>query len=131
MDGSLVALRTANAMSMTADIKPVVTRFMPTLSFSLDRMRKRNGGKLWVGGTLSVFEDRVSFRPNFVNRLIQDGVASFDLSWVDIDEIGWRKGFLNSIIELRHGDEVEAIRCFGSKALSEKMRTLRSAMTGR
>jgi hypothetical protein len=86
-----------------------------------------NGGGLWVGGTLLVFEDRVQFKPNAANRLLQTGMMGFDLGWSEVSEIGWRPGFLTSIIEVRHGDQTEAIRCFGSNKLTDQMRSLRAA----
>jgi hypothetical protein len=101
-----------------------------TWDWFLKWLRERNGGGLWVGGTLVVYDDRVQFRPNIANKALQTGKAGFDLPWREVGKISWRSGVLTNIIELQHGQETEAVRCFGAKKLAEQMRSLQKASAG-
>ncbi|HUO23912.1 MAG TPA: hypothetical protein VMU59_15465 [Caulobacteraceae bacterium] len=127
MAGRLVASKAANALIAAADIKPAVRRFMPTIGFSLDLLRAFQEGKLWVGGRLLVFEDRIQFTANWGNRLIQTGTDGFELPWRAISDVKWKAGLLTSIIELEHDGRIEAVRCFGSKKLLKAIQSLRAA----
>jgi len=132
MSSQLVMSRAANALCVSVEVRPSVNWFMRwatlgTWDWPFRWLRKQNGGGLWVGGRLLVFDDHVEFKPNIANRALQTGSMGFDLTWSEIDEIGWRAGLLTSIIELRHGGQVEAVRCFGTKKLVNEIKALRSA----
>ena len=83
-------------------------------------MEQRQGG-LWVGGTLSVYESGVSFEPNGVNRALQEGELTSELSWPEVLDIKVRRGVLTNIIELSHTGGAQAFRCFAAKRVASDM----------
>lgn len=125
--GMLLEKKAANALFQEVGLTPRASaRLQSSAPGVLGWLRKRQGG-LWVGGTLSLFDDSVRFSPNDLNKLIQTGDLSFILPWSAISAVVWRPGILTGIVELTHGERVEAVRCFGSRSLAGRMETLRQA----
>jgi hypothetical protein len=79
-------------------------------------LTKRFGG-LWVGGALSVYDDRVRFEPNRANRLIHAGDVSFDIPWSAVTKLGWRRALLTNVVEISWNQDVQTVRCFGARRI--------------
>lgn len=132
MGGSLITSRGANALSTTVTVRPVVGWLLRrgtsgTFDWLIRRVRESNEGGLWVGGTLYLFSDRVQFKANLANRLVQTDAIDFDLKLTEVASVDWRPGLLTGIIELSHAGKIETVRCFGSKKLAVQIASLRAA----
>jgi hypothetical protein len=98
----------------------------PQLEYPLDGERGAKEARqaprgLWVGGTLFVREDGVSFEPNQLNKAVQDGELATELEWTDVVGVHVRPGLVTNIIELSHTHGMQAFRCFGAKRVALKI----------
>jgi hypothetical protein len=75
-------------------------------------------GGLWVGGAVDLFEDRLVFAPNALNKAIQTGALALDVPLASITKVSWRFGVVTGIVDLDCGDHRLSIRCYGSKAFA-------------
>jgi hypothetical protein len=94
---------------------------MPAVALSaIERFKRRHGG-LWVGGTLSVSRNGVSFSPNRLNRAFHEDLEPINVPADDIravrQEFGWFTGIV--VVEHIHGEF--RFRCYGAKQLAATM----------
>jgi hypothetical protein len=92
----------------------------------LKNLPKMYGG-LWVGGTLSLFDDSLQFVPNAMNKALQAGSLNVDIPLRSIQRADWRFGFVTGIIDIvwtkDSNQYLNSFRCFGSKALLGSIQT--------
>ena len=92
---------------------------LPTTK-GLFKMLSKHMGGLWVGGTLSLFEDSLHFEANAMNKMLQTGSTSVDIPLASIVRASSRFGFVTGIIDVLWTKDsmqyLNSFRCFGSKA---------------
>jgi len=82
-----------------------------------DKFKKRWGG-LWVGGDLSLFDDRLTFSANPLNRALQNGDLSREVILKTVTNVEWRSGFVMGIIDVAHAGGQFTFRCYGSRSFA-------------
>jgi hypothetical protein len=89
----------------------------------LERFRARQGG-LWVGGTVALTGEALSFLPNTINQAAHTGDMSWRVQLADVEQACDRFGYVTRIIEVRcrNGSAI-TFRCFGAKAFADKIAT--------
>lgn len=125
MTGQLICKRVASALIGGVRANPWAAAVLGWGTLGLANLFLRGldtlQGGLWVGGTLSVYSEGVSFEPNVFNRAVQDGALKTELRWSEVSGIKRRFGLLTSIIELSHLQGTQAFRCFGDKRVVVEM----------
>jgi len=99
---------------------------IPTLKGMSNIFAKQMGG-LWVGGSLSLFEDSLLFEANVINKALQTGSMSVEIPLTSITETASRFGFVTGIIDVMWIKDskqyLNSFRCFGSKAFLAKIQS--------
>ena len=94
---------------------------MPAVALSaIERFKRKHGG-LWVGGTLSVSRNGVSFSPNRLNRAVHDGLESINVPAEDIRALNHEFGWFTGIVVVEHIHGELRFRCYGAKQLAATM----------
>lgn len=89
---------------------------------SIEAQRRRMGG-LWVGGSIVITADEITFRPNGINSEIHnegEGLSYYSR----LSEIGTVKragGFLTGIIDIESRDGPFRFRCFGADRVAAEL----------
>ena len=127
----LLLKKMANALVPDAEASATVRTPWGSTSIdrSIRRWKKKYGG-LWVGGTVQVTSDQVSFSANALNRgftgylmrLKQMGTLDFGMRLADIDEVSVRFGVGTKIVVLEGGDSVMLFRCWGAHRVADIIR---------
>jgi hypothetical protein len=90
---------------------------------------KRQFGGVWVGGTVTLTEDELSFAPNALNRAVHVSVASTTIPLGSVARASDRFGWFTRIIDVVQTDgSVFTFRCYGAKAFGEKIRAAAEAL---
>jgi hypothetical protein len=104
---------------------------LPTAKGVMKMFSKQMGG-LWVGGTLSLFEDSLYFEANAMNKMLQTGTTSVDIPLASIVQVTPRFGFVTGIIDVMWTKDsmqyLNSFRCFGSKAFLAQIENATHAM---
>ncbi len=106
-----LARRVVNAL--ISDARPI-SGLGWNVAFSIWIFRKCYGG-LWVGGILDLFEDRLVFAANDLNRSLTEGTLDLTLSLSKIRVVKSRFGLVTGIIDITTDDGRTSFRCYGSK----------------
>jgi hypothetical protein len=85
-------------------------------------------GGLWVGGTATLYETKLRFRPNALNEFIHAGVYSVKIPLQEISDIQVRFGFITKIINIVTPHGRVSIRCFGAEDFANMIRTQRDSI---
>ena len=90
---------------------------------------KAKAGGLWVGGTITLHDDILAFRPNAMNVELHEGDCAWQVPLRAIRSVEPRFGVGTGIVDLRTTDGTRTFRCFGAKsfAASIKARASRHA----
>src|SRR5262245_3238528 len=113
---------------MTAlDIRKLANAFMPAATPSdalpsealsaAARFKRKHGG-LWVGGTVAVTNDGVSFAPNALNRAFHDDLETISVRADDIRAVRNEFGWFTGIVVITHSGGEFRFRCYGAKKLA-------------
>lgn len=101
---------------------------LPTTKGLMKIFSKQMGG-LWIGGTLSLYEDSLHFEANAMNKMLQTGAMSVDIPLASIVRASSRFGFVTGIIDILWTKDsmqyLNSFRCYGSKAF---LATIENAM---
>jgi hypothetical protein len=127
--GRLICKQVANALIRDVRPRPWVSWLVSRSTLAFVRTMDQRQGGLWVGGTLSVYDSGVSFEPNGLNRALQEGKLTSELSWPEVLDIKVRRGVLTNIIELSHANGVQAFRCFAAQRVAADMTQARKEAT--
>jgi hypothetical protein len=76
--------------------------------------KKRQGG-LWVGGNISLYRDRISFRPNALNTALQEGDLGVDIPLRNVKGAVIRRAFLVDIVDVTWANDhvsIFSFRCY-------------------
>jgi hypothetical protein len=122
-DAAPLAYKLANALIPEALPASAIAKMglNPALDV-IERFRHSQGG-LWVGGTVSLFGDRLDFRPNAVNRAAHQNDTSVSVPLSAIADVTDRFGWVTRIVDVRmEGGGVFSFRCFGAKRFAEAIR---------
>lgn len=128
----LIVRKAANALIADARLRPLVDFAMKvdTLGAStlmFESYRAKYGG-LWVGGNFYLYENRIVFEPNFLNKVIQNGNLSVTIMLSDVTDVAWKYGgIITSIVDVTHSGVVSSFRCFGSKGVAQNIEKAASA----
>jgi hypothetical protein len=114
----------------TRSIRKVVNAFIPDATPSdlvpavvlsvIDRYKRKHGG-LWVGGTVSVSQSRISFFPNGLNRAFHEGMEPISVLAKDIRAVRHEFGWVTGIVVVDHMHGEFRFRCYGAKQLAATM----------
>ena len=113
----------ANAFVPDAEMSAHARRLFPFGSASsVDWLRHRMGG-LWVGGTVTLTQDMLSFSPNGMNAAAHESDVSVSVALDRVGEVADRFGWFTRIIDVRAVDgDLFTFRCFGARAFAEEIR---------
>jgi hypothetical protein len=124
---SKIASTVVNALIRKADVNPAykpIVSLMPQFSWMVGACKFVMGG-LWVGGDADLFEDKLCFRPNKMNRFLHgssiDNEIVIQLS--EIKDIRVRPGLVTMIIDIATIDgTVLSIRCWDAQEFAQEIR---------
>ncbi|MBO9497945.1 MAG: hypothetical protein J7496_02760 [Novosphingobium sp.] len=119
MENVSVVFKTAEIVGL-----PGGARILSTVSSVLEAFSRHYGG-LWVGGKVTLYDDRFVFEPNAMNQFVhQNGEAlCFDVPLREIETVKTRPGLLTDIIDIEVSETQVSVRCFGAKKFAERIRT--------
>lgn len=112
-----LAVYSQAAKLMGADSTMVAAQAVITDSV-INGFKKVYGG-LWVGGTVELSDQYLSFKPNAINNLVHKDDYSLSIPLNDITDLSHEFGFLSGIIRIRTKHGVMKMRCFGAKKVLE------------
>ena len=92
------------------------------------RRFQRLSSGLWTGGTLLVYREKISFRPNALNRIFLKSDETIEFSTASITAITPRFGVVTGIVEIIHNGDSFVFRCFGSKKVAKLIATILKAV---
>jgi hypothetical protein len=126
-----IARKMVNALVADAEMDFLVKYLLnaANLGFAdvvLTEFKKAMGG-LWVGGTATLYESKLAFHPNLMNRLVHAGDYSIEIPLREITDIQIRFGFVTKIIDIKTAHGTLSIRCYGAESFAETIRTLKTA----
>jgi hypothetical protein len=104
----------ANALIPNATPSELVTGAALT---AVERFGKRYGG-LWVGGTIDISDDGVSFTPNDLNVAFHIGLETVRIPLADIRSIRREFGWVTGIVVVEHAHGEFRFRCFGARGIA-------------
>lgn len=131
MPSTKIASKAANALLDVEAIDVVKFGFRGLAQITggpdpIEMIRSQYGG-LWVGGTATLYEDRLEFEPNGMNRALHKGDLSISIKLRDVDKVEQRFGILSGIIDISAGRSVLSIRTFGAKGFASQIEQARDA----
>ena len=106
--------KVANALIPDAVTSALV--FGPALE-AVERGREKYGG-LWVGGTLDISNDGLSFSPNLLNEAVHVGLEVVNIPFADILSVRREFGWVTGIVVVEHKGGEFRFRCFGAKKIA-------------
>ena len=121
-----IARKTVNALITDAEMS-FGARFLVSATgldvteAVLKGFKKAMGG-LWVGGTATLYETKIAFRPNAMNKAVHAGDYSIEIPLDNVTEVQVRFGFVTKIIDIATADGKLSIRCFGAPDFAAKIR---------
>jgi hypothetical protein len=84
---------------------------------ALSRFIKKEGG-LWVGGSVQLSADGVSFTPNGLNRAFHVGLEAIHIPIARIRSVRREFGWFTGIVVVSHQDGEFRFRCYGAKQVA-------------
>jgi hypothetical protein len=118
----VLAKKWANAL--IADAQPTGMAKMLSGGASgliFEGFRKTFGG-LWVGGTVTLTEEELSFAPNALNRAVHVGVSAKTIPLANVVRATDRFGWFTRIVDVVQTDgSVFVFRCYGAKPFADKI----------
>jgi hypothetical protein len=126
-DERIVASKWANALITSVKISPRVKDLADAIPYARDptpvveAFLKRQGS-VWVGGTATLTNEQLRFKPNAVNKFIQEGEMELKIPLQAITDIMLEGGFLTKIIAVATPGAVVRLRCFGAAGLAKQIR---------
>ncbi len=96
-------------------------RLLPIAALSVINRFARTQGGLWVGGTVFVSSDGVSFVPNRTNRLVHNNPEQVNVRAGDIRAVRREFGWVTGIVVVKHARGEFRFRCYGAKQLAATM----------
>jgi hypothetical protein len=84
---------------------------------AVQRFKRKHGG-LWVGGTVVVTRDGVSFAPNRLNRVFHEDLEAINVTARDIRSVRHEFGWFTGIVVVTHVGGEFRFRCYGAKKLA-------------
>jgi len=121
----VIASKLANGLIDDAEPN-AIAKTLSGGSALFDRIRRQSSG-LWVGGTVTLTRDSLTFVPNALNRLVHthDHVRTIPLG--DIAAVTDRFGLVTRIVDVeRKSGKTFTFRCWGGQAFAA---AIRSAVT--
>lgn len=121
-----IARKTVNALITDAEIgfgaKFIIgATGLDVTETALKGFRKAMGG-LWVGGTATLYDTKIAFRPNALNRAVHAGDYSVEIPLDEVSDVVVRFGFFTKIIDIVTTDGKLSIRCYGARNFAAKIR---------
>jgi len=90
---------------------------------SVMRVLKAFTGGLWVGGTATLYETRLVFRPNRLNRAVHTGDYTSEIPLREITDVRVRSGFVTNIIDIEGPQGTTlSVRCYGAEEFAGVIR---------
>lgn len=122
---NIIAKKTANALIKDAEVSFNASYIItPGVEIPIDSlfpaMKKAMGG-LWVGGTATLYEDALAFKPNKLNMELHKGDVSVQIPLADVTGVRVKGGILTKIIDIETATGKLSIRCFGAKDFAAKI----------
>lgn len=123
----LIAQKTCNALLKNVSPNAFMDEISDVSTIIIIKGFKKAMGGLWVGGNAFLYEDRIEFRPNSLNKSIHKGETSWTipLKYIDKAFVSW--GLLTKIINIETKEGTLKIRCFGAQDLCNKIESTKLA----
>jgi len=96
----------------------------------LDEFRAQYGG-LWVGGSVELTTQAVTFRPNALNLKIHKEDYSFSVPLREITAVERSWGFVSGIVTFATARGQFKLRCFGARRLRDAVHRARAELEAR
>ena len=134
LSGQPILKRAANALFADVTLSKAAKSYSTwgtwgILNSVISSSAARNGG-LWVGGDVSLYQDRLAFQPNGLNVALQDGDMTADIPLSNVSVVKFRPAFITGIVELElttNGASHFSFRCSDAKGVSQMIiSTIRS-----
>ena len=87
----------------------------------LKQFKKAMGG-LWVGGNAILYEAKLHFQPNAMNRMVHAGDYSLEIPLSEITEVDVCFGMVTKIIDIVTAHGKFSIRCYGANKFANTIR---------
>src|SRR5690349_14192321 len=126
-EATVVASKLANALIESVAISQRATDVMDLLPHArhtrsvMEEFEKRFGA-VWVGGTATLTNEDLRFKPNVVNRFVQEGEMELEIPLQAITGVTLEGGFLTKIIAVATPDAIIRLRCFGAAGFAKQIR---------
>lgn len=127
MEDRLIEEKKANALKQDARAR---LEDDSDLVFGFGGMLRSVFGGLWVGGTASLYETRLVFRPNRLNRAAHADDEAVEIALDSVADVRVRSGFLTDIIDVATEEEGLTIRCYGADRFARRIRSQVDLLTG-
>ena len=82
----------------------------------INRFKRR-----WVGGTVSISPNAVTFSPNTLNRVLHAPLEPIHIVATDIRSVTREFGWVTGIVVVAHQQGEFRFRCYGAKKLAATM----------
>jgi hypothetical protein len=126
-DEKVVASKWANAPIASVKISPRVKYLAAILPSGrdptpvLEAFQKRQGS-LWVGGTATLTNGQLRFKPNAMNSFMQEGELELKIPLRAITGVTLEGGFITKIIAVATPGAIVRLRCFGAAGFAKQIR---------
>lgn len=124
---NIAARKAVNALIQEAEIGSAAKFILDKTGTSgasgavLDVAKKMMGG-LWVGGTVTIGQKSLVFRPNWLNRLLHKAEYTVKIPYEKISQVNVRFGFVTRIVDVITGNCKFSFRCYGADAFADVLR---------
>lgn len=97
------------------------SHLVPADALSVINRFNRKWGGLWVGGTVSIAPQGVSFTPNRINQAVHEALEPINVRAEDIRAVRHEFGWVTGIIVVTHARGEFRFRCYRAKSLAATM----------
>jgi len=120
----IIAVKLCNACFPKVELSDTATAITETVGVArstrraIDFVAKRG---YWVGGSVTLTDQRIVFVPNALNSALQDGNLKLEIRLTDVTDVRVRFGILTKIIEIVSPQLTLTVRCFGATSFAGKI----------
>ena len=87
---------------------------------AVERFSHRQGG-LWVGGTIEITNDGVSFAPNRLNRAFHAALETVHIPFANIRSARREFGWFTGVVVIQHTGGEFRFRCYGASRVAARI----------
>ena len=87
------------------------------------RLKKKWGG-LWVGGTVELSSECLSFRPNRLNMFFHEEFQQVEIPAAHIKSIVREFAWFTGVVQVHHQGGEFRFRCYGAKTVAKTLSSI-------